>query len=213
MAKKMIKKRSFALTEIIIVCVIIAILGAVAIVTYQRAREKADQLLCETREKLIYTAVKVYLYDNNAVPASLIKVWPLYKDRAVAQLREENRKDSFSFIRNWALSKVAEAKDFSEYYGKDILTITCPRDKTPPRFIGDELQVSYTINPLLRGKSISFLNANKDLPLIYESDVKDGGVETIIHRHRVGQDKVANYITAEGKPGKMTAPGQISKTE
>ncbi|MBU3933359.1 MAG: hypothetical protein KKH11_01670 [Candidatus Omnitrophica bacterium] len=201
---KMAKKRSFALTEIIIVCVIISILGAVAVATYQRAAEKANQLLCETREKLIYTAVKMYIYDNNAVPASLSQPWLQYKDRAIAKLREENKKSSFSFVRNWALVKVAEAYDLAEYYGKDVTTITCPRDKTPPPH-----GVSYTINSALAGKSASFLKVNKDVSLIYESDSKGGAR---VYRHKIGRYAVSNYITAEGKLKKdITAWGLLKE--
>lgn len=197
------RKSAFVLTEIIIACVIIAIIASIALATYQKAREKTDQLLCETREKLIYTAVKMSIYDTGVVPASLTKVWDEYKDKAVAQLREENNNSRFSFVKNWALVKVAEAS-FGDYYGNDISVITCPRDKTPP-----PTGVSYSIHSAAKGKTRTWMKANPNATLLYETD-SDGG--TRVHRHKIGGQLICNVVTADGKPGKKygqaKAPGQ-----
>ena len=194
----MLKKNGFSLLEVLIVCLIIAIIASIAIATYQRAAEKSDQLLCETREKLIYTAIKIYGLENAAIPASLSEVWPQYKDKALAELREENRRLGFSSIRNWALPKVAEAQDFSGYYGKDITIITCPSDKTPPPG-----GISYTINPALAGQPLSALEANEEVLLIYEVDTEGG---EMAYRHKIGRSKICNSITLKGKPKKQKKP-------
>ncbi|UCB57734.1 MAG: hypothetical protein JSV30_03920 [Candidatus Omnitrophota bacterium] len=184
------RKSAFVLTEIIIACVIIAIIASIALATYQKARERTDQLLCETREKLIYTAVKMSIYDTGVVPASLTKVWDEYKNKAVAQLREENNNSRFPFVKNWALVKVAEAS-FGDYYGNDPAVITCPRDKTPPPG-----GVSYSIHSAAKGKTRGWMKANPNATLLYETDSIGGGE---VYRHREGRRKVSNYITAGGK--------------
>jgi prepilin-type N-terminal cleavage/methylation domain-containing protein len=79
MKKSARKKSGFTLIELMIVIAIIAILAAILIPNFIRARGQSQLAACESNEKNIATSLQMYATDYNGnFPPSLIKLTPSY---------------------------------------------------------------------------------------------------------------------------------------
>ncbi|MDO5295462.1 MAG: type II secretion system protein [bacterium] len=61
-------KRGFTLIELMIVMTVIAVLAAIMVPNYTRARAKSQLSGCEQNEKNIATAIEMYLVKNQKLP-------------------------------------------------------------------------------------------------------------------------------------------------
>ncbi len=71
-------ERGFTLIELLIVVAIIAILAAILIPNFLRARAQSQISASKGNEKNLATALESYFVDNNAYPAGLANLVPNY---------------------------------------------------------------------------------------------------------------------------------------
>ena len=75
----MMKKKGFTLIELMIVIAIIAILAAILVPNFLKARAQGVATACSANLKNIATAVEMYSTDNNgSYPTGLDKLTPTY---------------------------------------------------------------------------------------------------------------------------------------
>ncbi len=204
--------RGFTVIEIIIGVVVMTVLGSLSMVGYQRYQDRAAMLVDETNQKVLQAAVKLYAYDNNALPGSLSDLRHGDLRRAYAFVLEGKRPYTLlAFLGDqlgWV--DIAEAAPLpGRYYNNDINTITCPGDPTPPAEGG----ISYALTPEWRDRPLSVLldPKNADTPLIVEAD--DAASATTVFRH--GRGTLSVQTTLKGdclrKVGHAASPAEWAR--
>ena len=179
-------RAGFTMMELMIAAVVLLILASVAVAGYQGYRDRAAMLVDETNQRVLAAAVKLYAYDNNALPASLSQLEPRHLDRAFALVTEGKRPYTlFAYLQECVGMGVAEASALpARYYNNNPKTLVCPTDPAPP---------SYEIVAAWRGRPLSdFLNADGSQRLIEEDPANP--------RHVGGTTIV--YTTISGTPGR-----------
>ncbi len=164
------KRAGFSMMELMIAAVVLLILASVAVAGYQGYRDRAAMLVDETNQKVLAAALKLYAYDNNALPGSLSELERRHLERAFAQVTEGKRPYTFfAYLGEWVGMELAEAEMLPpKYYGSNPAILACPSDKAPP---------SYEITALWRNRPLRDLinPANGGEDLITEDDVRHQG--------------------------------------
>ena len=186
-------RAGFTMMELMIAAVVLLILSSVALAGYQGYRDRAAMLVDETNQKVLAAAVKLYAYDNNALPASLSQLQPQHLERAFAMVTEGKRPYTlFAYLKEWAGMGVAEAAALpSRYYDNNPKVLACPMDTTPP---------SYEITLAWRGRPLSdLLNADKSQHLIQEDRKRPrhAGGTTIVFT-TIGGDRGQEKVQSSG---------------
>lgn len=129
-------RAGFSMMEIMIAAVVLVILCSVAVAGYQGYRDRAAMLVDETNQKVLAAAIKLYAYDNNALPASLSELRPRHLERAFAQVTEGKRPyNFFAYLKERVGMPVAEAQVLpARYYNNNPAVLACPLDSNPPSY-------------------------------------------------------------------------------
>ena len=213
--KKRGKKSGFTLIEIFVAMTILTVLISVAMVGYQGYRDRVAVMVDETNQKVLQAALKLFAYDNNALPGSLSDLRPRDLHRAYALVTEGKR--SYTMLAHlqvmWQETvgvDVAEAQLPPRYYNNDIETITCLSDRTPP-----PAGVSYGLNLAAAGRPLRWLldEANGGVVLIIETDtrgsgtlaLRHGGLDSLLRGDPGGKFSVST--TVRGRHHKDTGSG------
>ncbi len=208
----MSRNRGFTAIELIAAVVIMTVLVSLSMAGYQRYRDKTAMLVDETNQKVLQAAVKLYAYDNNALPGSLSRLRGADLHRAYAEVTGGKRPYTFlAFLQeNLGLLDIAEAAPLpGKYYNNEESILTCPEDPTPP----SEGGVSYALASGWEGKPLSALldPRNAEVPLIIEADVKTNA--PAVFRH--GQGTLTVQTTVKGdvkkKKGKAASEDEYKK--
>lgn len=161
----------FTMMELMIATVVLLILASVAVAGYQGYRDRAAMLVDETNQKVLAAAVKLYAYDNNALPASLSQLEPRHLDRAFALVTEGKRPYTvLAYLKEWAGMGVAEAEALPpRYYDNNPRVLICP-SKSPPSasyrldaFWADNKPLSALLDPANGGRDLIVEDAYRHL--------------------------------------------------
>ena len=167
MSRKVNLNWGFTVMELLLAVVVIGILASFAMAGYQGYRDRTAMLVDETNQKVLAAAVKLYAYDNNALPGSLSQLRNRDMERAYAAVTEGKRPFTFLAYLEERITGVgtAEAVPLPELYYQNNANIRrCPRDPNPDR---SPAYSSYQIAAFFKDKALSVLlnpaNAGRDL--------------------------------------------------
>lgn len=178
------KRSGFSMMELMIGAVVLAVLMSVAVAGYRGYRDRAAMLVDETNQKVLAAALRLFAYDNNALPASLSELRPDHLERAFVLVTDGKRPYTvLAFLKEWAGMGIAEAAPLPpRYYNNDPKVLVCPSDRGSAS--------SYVIAPAFREASLqTLLAADGNLELIRESTARHAGgttavVTTVNGKHR-----------------------------
>ena len=198
------KRAGFTMMEILIAAVVLLILASVAMAGYQGYRDRAAMLVDETNQQVLAAAVKLYAYDNNALPGSLSQLQPEYLKRAFAEVTAGKRPDTlFTYLQEWTGIELAEAQVLPpRYYNNNPKILNCPLDRTPP---------SYQIEAAWRGASLKALLASDGSSILIEEDPAEArhvGKTTIVVTTVSGAHQRKNV----NPPGGQQSGGSTTST-
>ena len=190
--------KAFTVLELLVAVLIIGILAAFSLAGYQGYRDRAAMLKDATNQKVLAAAVKLYAYDNNALPGSISELRPVDLDRAYALMTSGRRSYTvLAYLAEKLGGDVVEAVPLPGRYYQNNLDIThCPLDN-------DGNGVSYQMNKQFAGKPLRVLlkPANQGKILIFESDVRgDTGADIntdVAYRHGGRQKEVMMTVGGE----------------
>lgn len=203
------KAKAFTLMELMVGVVILTIIVSISSVGYRRYQDRAAMLVDETNQKVLLAAVKLYAYDNNALPGSLSRLQERHLNRAYAMVTEGKKPYTvLAFLKEQvSFTGIAEAIEpqpsgthlpdryFGETAGDKWKMLTCPMDASKPS-AATPSNHSYAIHANASGRPLSWLlnPANANQPIIGESD--SATTSTFTRRHNGGRTFV--YTTAAG---------------
>lgn len=145
------KRRSFTLTELLVVIVVIGVLATLGVPMYQGVIENSKATVCEENLKALKTALDIYAMEHDTMPAAISLLPYEYIKKAYAQHMQTEgawRVKLAYFIVEWQERGLAYAGNFVRDLAKgDIKIITCPNDPTSPAEGG----ISYGVNSTLVG--------------------------------------------------------------
>lgn len=197
------KKKAFTLVELMVVVIAMGIIMSFAYGTYSSYQNRTQIMVDQENLKILAAAIRIQATETGTVAGSLSELTPENIGRAYVQLFREGRPYTMlahlkCLWNEWCGVPTAEALVPAEYYGKQLKTILCPSDATPPTGftftnghwvptggISYEMPAAGVNSP--RGKSLSWLmdSANGTQTLLYESDVPDGSVVAFRHQGTV----------------------------
>lgn len=194
------KKGGMTALELIITLVLLMALVSLAMAGYQRYRDHTAMLVDETNQKVLQAAVKLYAYDNNALPGSLSELRSKDLGRAYAEVTKGGKPYTIlTYLKeSLGIVEMAEAVVLpGKYYNSDINILTCPSDPTPPAKGG----VSYALAPGWVNRPLRDLLSpdHADEPLILEADDVRGGV---VYRHGFFHE-ISVHTTVRGERRKQ----------
>ncbi len=202
-------RRAFTVLEMMVAVVIITILVSMATLGYQGYRDRAAMLVDETNQKILQGAVKLYAYDNNALPASLSELRPGDVQRAYALVTSgKERYTLLAHLKESVWGGVAHAQEEDRlegrYYNNDAKVLDCPSDSTSPTLTGG---VSYSIAPFWRNQANRTLRAllnpaNADRELLIEADTRNAAAPVFRH----GRGRISVEVTAGGTVRRREKP-------
>ena len=209
------KRGGFTILEIFVAMGILTILVSVAMVGYQGYRDRVAIMVDETNQKVLQAAIKLFAYDNNAMPGSLSDLRRRDMNRAYALVTEGGR--PYTMLAHlqllWQESlgvDVAQAAHFlpGDFYNRELSTVICPSDSSPPTGFAAGGRptgwVSYGIHPVALaaalanpGGELAWLldSGNGDVVLIIEVDI--GGSAVVQYRHRNGTVAIETTVSGE----------------
>ena len=175
------RQRGFTLIELLVVLTIILVLSSIGIFAYQRAIAYAKETVCTTNLKALREAIDLYLFENDALPASLgqLKFEHLEKGYAKAMADRRWLKKLCYFLIKLDASDHAYAQ-FLTYenlkkYGVTEKIFHCPADP--------DGGTSYGINGNLIGEDWSEIGGN--VVIVADSDAYVfTSVNQLSKRHR-----------------------------
>ncbi|MBI3312216.1 MAG: prepilin-type N-terminal cleavage/methylation domain-containing protein [Candidatus Omnitrophica bacterium] len=199
-------KNAFTMIELMVVVLVLAILAAASMAGYRGYRERVDELTCITNGQVRVAAIKLYAYDNNALPGSLSQLRPQDIERATALvIGGKQRYTMLAHLKELFRESVAEAVPLPvRYYQNNPSVIRCPSDSNGG--------VSYQINSAFANQPLStLLRASGNAILVFDSDVAgDNGADPdndVAFRHQGGNLAVRTTIGGEHRPKKRPGPG------
>lgn len=128
------KKKSFTLTEILIVLVVAGILATLGFPAYQKVVEDSRARACEANLQALKTALDIYAMENDLMPAGLAALPQDYLKRAYASLMQQkgawkiklayfitdfSRERNLAYAEPFFLNRIAKG---------DRNLVTCPKD-------------------------------------------------------------------------------------
>ena len=174
----------FTMMELMTGTVIVGVLASMAMGGYQGYRDQSAILVDQTNQKILQAAVKLYAYDNNALPASLSDLRHGEIERAVAHLKEGKRPFTFlAYLKGQLSGGVALAEVLPpRYYNNDPRVLVCPLDERGDKIARRSYKISDAAFENGRPRSLFwFLDpANALTSLIEEA----AGQEGSSYRHK-----------------------------
>lgn len=197
------RRRGFTLMELLLTAVALAVLASMAIASYQGYRDRTAMLVDETNQKVLAAALKLYAYDNNALPGSLSRIGPRHLERAYAAVTEGKRPYTFfTHLQEWAGMGVAEAVSLPEkYYGGNRKILMCPLDATTPSPGYSSYRYAARRNPAVDppwadAPLQALLSAAGDEPLLEENAPRHANNTVVV-------------VTVSGNPIRLQVPEQV----
>lgn len=168
------RRRGFTLLEILAAMAVLAIVASLGMMSYRGYRDRVAMMVDETNEKILQMAVRLYAYDNNALPGSLSELRNEQLRKAYALVSEGAQPYTFlAFLQEWVGLREALADPLPpRYFNNDLKVLICPSDSTPPLSVADRARRSYEIDPNAACQSLAWLldPDHSGLPLIYECE-------------------------------------------
>jgi len=167
-------RKGVTLMEITACILILIVLASISLGVFNNIVNSARLNLCRQNQIIIMNALKLYIYQNNTVPASLSKLPAKYCDFAIASLKKNEPRALAMRKVYLALVKMSEGDDAcagGEAFTKDYITnpkvFKCPVSSGTGR--------SYAYNDtLVTGAGVidqfKWLETN-DYPIICDSTV------------------------------------------
>lgn len=202
--------RAFTLLETLFAVLVITIVAAMAIASYQGYRDRVAMLVDETNQKILAAAVKVAAANSGSVAGSLGELTPADLNRAYALVCEGKRPYTMlaylgEVAQGLFSGSVAEAESFlpAKYYNNNLKVISCPSDETPPtgfnaagKPIGGK---SYKIHSQARDEPFSWLNDPRNARKVLIQECSEG--EDKEFRHKRKGERVLVETSVGGKRG------------
>ncbi|MFA5100453.1 MAG: prepilin-type N-terminal cleavage/methylation domain-containing protein [Candidatus Omnitrophota bacterium] len=140
--------RAFTLIEILVVLVIIGILSAIAIPSYQNFIEDGRAQVCETNLLALKSAFDIYMVEHNVVPGDLGQIPAEDIEKALACARSGERwKEKFvRFLDDQKERAYAYASLIDELGKGNLRMLLCPSDTRRLEPGASRMIVSYGIN-------------------------------------------------------------------
>lgn len=159
--------KAFTLIEMLVAVVVLIIVSAVSVATYQGYRDRTAMLVDETNQKILAAAVKIYAIETGTVAGTLAELRPSDLERAYALVIEGHPRYTFwAFLQESFGIPIAEAVPLpGKYYANNKKVLSCPSDPTTP---ANGKGISYTVNPVFRTPADIQNLANGGLPFIIE---------------------------------------------
>ncbi len=189
--EKMKKKKNFTLIELLITVIIVGILATFAIPSYRNVIERAKAKTCQTNLQTLLGAVKVYVLEEDRLPATLGYLQDKHLERSWAKIlqREDAWKIKLAYFivsldqRNIALAQVSTYPN----YLKEAIALRCPADD-------NQATSSYQFASGIAGiSSAAYKNLNDNAVIIEETATR--------HKHykMLGSTNYGQKITKVGK--------------
>lgn len=140
------KKKAFTLVEVLVAVIIIAVLAALSITTFQKTVQTHNDKLCQENLKVLQGAIEIYTLENNALPVILSQLTDEQINLAYSKVigtRKDNK--LLAIFKNVLGTKSALAIPPplpEKYFGYNRKVLICPLDRS-----GDA--VSYEVNPAI----------------------------------------------------------------
>lgn len=135
----------FTLVEVLVALIIIAVLAALSITTFQKTVQTHNEKLCQENLKALQGAIEIYTLENNALPVTLSQLTHEQINLAYSKVAGEAKENNFLvFFKNLLGIKPALAVPTlpARYYGSNIKVLKCPGDTT-------SAAISYEVNPAI----------------------------------------------------------------
>jgi prepilin-type N-terminal cleavage/methylation domain-containing protein len=179
------RKKSFTLTELLIVVVIVGILVSVAIPAYNYLMDQAEAQACQANLEALQTALDIYAMEHDeGLPGTLGQLPDSYINRAYVQLLQRPAAWKIRlayFLLDWRDRGLAFAQEglMTRIARGQAGTITkCPSDKTGG--------VSYGLAKKLRNKSREdYRQLGEKVVLIADCDSEELRQNNMAYRHKV----------------------------
>lgn len=135
------KKLAFTLVEVLVALIIIAVLAALSITTFQKTVQTHNDKLCQENLKVLQGAVEIYTLENNALPVTLSQLTSEQINLAYSKVIGTHRDNKFlAFFKNVFGIKSALATTLpAKYYGNNTKVLKCPADT-------GSATISYQVN-------------------------------------------------------------------
>lgn len=206
-------KKSFSMVEILIVLIIVGVLAALTLVSYQKTIEATNDKICKQNLKVLQAAIDVYALENNTLPVTISQLNPRHIHLAYEKVfagSGENRLLAYVGSILWA--KPALAQSLKSYYGGDSKTLLCPADPNYKAKLAEIKAGTFDDND-------SSYNFRKDDYVFKDGKLKKNSVYAIFsdksswHKDNFfGTVKHANGVTPRKIKGKMY-DGMVKKAK
>lgn len=142
------KKVAFTLVEVLVALIIIAVLAALSITTFQKTVQTHNDKLCQENLKVLQGAIEIYTLENNALPVTLSQLTQEQINLAYSKVVGEPKENNFlAFFKNLLGIKSAVADPPSlpaRYFGNNRKVLRCPSDTN-----ANPNAISYEVNPAI----------------------------------------------------------------
>lgn len=197
-------RTGFTLVEILVALIILSILAALSIATFQKTVEANKDRMCQQNLKVLEAAIEVYTLENNSLPDTLAKLKPRYIHLAYLKAVGEPKDNKLlTFLKDilGIKSVLAQTSLPPRYYGNNKAVLRCPADAT---LSSNPNYTSYTLNSGIFTDVLSLSNKNV-YALIYDKQAwhQQKGITTTI--------TYANGITPDGVAGKIDSTEKVEK--
>lgn len=144
------KKFAFTLVEVLVGLIIIAVLAALSITTFQKTVQTHNDKLCQENLKVLQGAIEIYTLENNALPVILSQLTQEQINLAYSKVIGTHQDNKFlAFFKNLLGIKPALAASIDRmlpprYHGNNRKVLRCPSDT-----IANPMAISYKINGII----------------------------------------------------------------
>jgi len=162
--------RAFTLIEMLVAVVVLSIISAGSVASYQGYRDRTAMLVDETNQKILAAATIAHTIETGTVAGTLAELRPSDLERAYALVIDGHPRYTFlAFLQESFGVPVAEAVPLpGQYYSNKKAVLSCPSDPTTP---ANGKGISYTVNTTVFKTAADIQNsANDGQPLIIECE-------------------------------------------